>query len=484
MPLEQGGSQEAISSNIKELRAAGHPEQQAIAIAEKTARGDEEPVIRHELDLARAMAAGAIASPQRYENIWLVDLRITGTGRAWREELQEYAYRPIENYQTDDFLARCNGMPVIFEHPEGKLLNSEEFRARTIGSIFLPYHKGDEVWGIAKIWVHEALPFMADTHGSTSPGMNFAHKEGVQKVTLANGDVYMVEGTPSLPDHVAICGLGVWDKGGAPSGVNIGDQSMTEEEKAKADAEMPAWAKGIADSVSALNARMDSMDKAKADASSEEEADKKRMEEEEAKKKADAELKAKADAEGESEEEKAKREAEEKASKEAKHDSEKLETETKFADMQRTIDKLTRAMPRELTDDDRNAIAAAQSRADSVFAALGKNVPHAIMGETPLAFRRRMAGTLQVHSPAWNGVTLRDLPEKAFENAEATIYADAAVAARKPADVPFGEMREVETKTRTGHIRRERFGHPSGWMGQFMPPMKHVIAFKQSNGGV
>ena len=37
MPLEQGSSQAAISANIAELRHAGHPEQQSIAIAERVA---------------------------------------------------------------------------------------------------------------------------------------------------------------------------------------------------------------------------------------------------------------------------------------------------------------------------------------------------------------------------------------------------------------------------------------------------------------
>src|SRR5579863_9064987 len=40
MPLKSGSSQKTISANIKELRHAGHPQQQSIAIAESKARGD------------------------------------------------------------------------------------------------------------------------------------------------------------------------------------------------------------------------------------------------------------------------------------------------------------------------------------------------------------------------------------------------------------------------------------------------------------
>lgn len=37
MPLKRGSSQVAISENIREMRAAGHPENQAVAAAERMA---------------------------------------------------------------------------------------------------------------------------------------------------------------------------------------------------------------------------------------------------------------------------------------------------------------------------------------------------------------------------------------------------------------------------------------------------------------
>jgi hypothetical protein len=43
VPLKKGSSQKAISANIKELRKAGHPQAQAIAIAEEQARRTRKP---------------------------------------------------------------------------------------------------------------------------------------------------------------------------------------------------------------------------------------------------------------------------------------------------------------------------------------------------------------------------------------------------------------------------------------------------------
>lgn len=43
MPLKEGSSPKTIGANVAELVRAGHPQKQAVAIAEKTARGDAVP---------------------------------------------------------------------------------------------------------------------------------------------------------------------------------------------------------------------------------------------------------------------------------------------------------------------------------------------------------------------------------------------------------------------------------------------------------
>jgi len=171
-----------------------------------------------ELGIAKAMAAGDLVSPQRYGNVLLVALRITGTGAAYRQGIDEYVWRDPSIYLNEEFLERCQGLPVIWEHPKKRLMNSKEFNRRVVGSVMLPYTKPDEsVWGIAKIYDDEAAEELSTAQWSTSPGVRL--QTSVSK-KLEDGSKLLIEGKPSLLDHVAICALGVWDKGGPPTGVD------------------------------------------------------------------------------------------------------------------------------------------------------------------------------------------------------------------------------------------------------------------------
>jgi 8-oxo-dGTP pyrophosphatase MutT (NUDIX family) len=189
----------------------------------------------NELDIARAIASGEFGSPQQYENIWLFALRITGTGVSYRPELEEYVWRPPEIYLNAEFLARCAGLPVIIEHPPTDELNTEEYTNRVIGSIVFAYIEGDEVWGIGKIYDQRAAEVMRSHRLSTSPAVIFRDPSVNETRQLAGGKHLLVEGEPSLLDHLAICELGVWDKDGSPTGIAIGDP-----EPADGEIELPA----------------------------------------------------------------------------------------------------------------------------------------------------------------------------------------------------------------------------------------------------
>lgn len=195
-------------------------------------------LLRSELDdlgLAKAMVAGELVSPQRYGNVLLVALRITGTGASYRTAIDEFVWRDASLWLTPDAVQRCNGLPVILEHPEtevedkdGKkvkvfpLLTTEEFRERIVGTIFLPYVDEvlNELWGIAKIWDDGVAILIEKKQVSTSPGVGFSPQDEGNKYRMEDGKNLLVEGKPAIIDHLCICELGVWDRGGPPTGVD------------------------------------------------------------------------------------------------------------------------------------------------------------------------------------------------------------------------------------------------------------------------
>ena len=189
-----------------------------------------------ELGVARMMAAGELTSPQVYENVALFVIRITGTGMAYRTKWDEYVFRDPELYLNADFLARCNGLPVIFEHPKTGMLTSEEFNDRVVGTVFLPYQRGNEIWAVVKIYDRGAIELMSTQRLSTSPAVQWSNGELGTELTMANGSKLLVEERPVLLDHIAICEAGVWDKGEAPAGVTAvtvedGERVMPEEKE-------------------------------------------------------------------------------------------------------------------------------------------------------------------------------------------------------------------------------------------------------------
>lgn len=213
-------------ANIEDYPNRTHPAVKALldSDAVKSRLNGEEikadssnPVIT-ELDIAKNIRDGVLPSPQKIGNLWLFAIRISGTGLSYRPELKEYVDRSPDNYLNDEFLARCNGLPVIWKHPKGNKLDSQSFSERVIGTVFLPYVSGEEVWGIAKVFDDDAGQIMDEHQLSTSPGVTFQAGTNV-KQELKDGSSLLIEGNPKLVDHIAIVENGVWDKGGAPSGV-------------------------------------------------------------------------------------------------------------------------------------------------------------------------------------------------------------------------------------------------------------------------
>lgn len=181
-----------------------------------------------ELEVAQAIRDGELSSPQRFGNLLLVALRVTGTGASYRKSLDEFVWRDPKLYLNDHFLARCNGLEIVWQHPPAaSMLNSDEFRQRIVGTSFLPYIKGDEVWTVARIRDSDAATLLTNVELSTSPGVVFMPWDGNRKVSFSDSEL-LIEGKPSVLDHLAITeGYGVWDKTGPKSGVESSDTHAT-----------------------------------------------------------------------------------------------------------------------------------------------------------------------------------------------------------------------------------------------------------------
>ena len=183
-----------------------------------------------ELGVAKAIRDGDLTSPQYYgKDMMLVALRITGTGMSYRPQVGEFVWRDSSIYMNAEFLERCNGLEVIFRHPKKTMLNTEEFRDRIVGTIFVPYLKPEveEVWGIAKIRDMHAAKLLENEDMSTSPGVLCLGN----KTPGPDGKPILIEDKPFLLDHLAILlEPGVWDKGGPLAGVESVDAGVDEEQ--------------------------------------------------------------------------------------------------------------------------------------------------------------------------------------------------------------------------------------------------------------
>jgi len=182
----------------------------------------------NELELAEAIRDEELTSPQYIEQVCLVDMRISGTGFSYRPKLNEWVFRRDTVYLTPEFLQRCNGIPIIMEHPDTQILNSDEFAKRVVGTMFLPYIKGDEVWGIAKLYDRGAISMITSDQLSTSPSVVFRDTKVNYTIDLEEGGHLLIEGPPSFVDHLAICEKGVWDKGEEASGIRIDSEAIGE----------------------------------------------------------------------------------------------------------------------------------------------------------------------------------------------------------------------------------------------------------------
>lgn len=408
----------------------------------------------NETDVAALIADGTLSSPQYFINMWMFAIRVTGTGVTWRSADQQMAFRNPDDYLTPEFLQRVAGVPLIWLHPEKNKLDSDEFAKRVIGTLTNSWVADNgEVWAIARVYDAEAAGIMATRQLSTSPTVTYS--EVPDAIAKIDGQPLLVEGSPVLLDHVAVCEQGVWDKLLPPGGVKS-DSIPKEAEKMDEEKFLELFNK-------CMDARI-----AKADSEAKDAKEKADAEEKEAE-----EAKAKADSEEKAANEKADAEVKEKADAEA---DEKMAKEKADSQLRQEIAELRSRIPVELSDEERNEVADAQVKADSVFSSFGKRAPVPLSGEKPMAYRRRMMIQLQEHSADYKTVDLSSIADSALLNvAEKQIYADAQKSASL--SVGPGMLREIKRADATGRQISTFEGDPAATWAPFQSGKRQVTSF-------
>ncbi|EGX2064255.1 DUF2213 domain-containing protein [Salmonella enterica subsp. enterica serovar Stanley] len=424
-----------------------------------------------ELEVAERIRDGTVPSPVKFSNMWLVNLRITGTGLAYRAGEKEHVWRDPKLYLNEEFLRRCNGLPVIANHPDDAVLTEEDFKSRIVGSVMLPYIRGDEVWAVCRVYLQSIVEEITEGGVSTSPTVVFNSTSG--NVEVQEGDTnFLIEGVPFLVDHIALVtkdhgSLGVWDKDRIPAGVEVTNTGEIEMEKE----ELKALLQGVVSNVlSDINqkidgvvTRMDSMeqrDKVRADA------------EEQAKK--EAEEKAKADEAAEEQ-----RKADEAAAKEAEEKAKADEAAAKDAEEKAKADSEAEEQRKadEEAEKERNdsALAEAQAKADSAFSACGKNAPAPFSGENALDYRKRALIAMQKHSPAHKDVNIRAIADSAtLAVLEDAIFSAARQSIEKEMMSTQGQLHKRIRSDEAGRRITEYQGDPNVWLGAFKIPGRRL----------
>ncbi len=471
----------------------------------------EEKLARGELDdyaAAEAVRDGLLPSPTQFGEFWLFALRVTGTGAAWRDSIEEYAYREKKLWTSPDFLKRASSIPITWGHPEKSGLTSDEYRERSIGNAVLSYVDGDSVWCVAKIFDADSSKLMQEgSFRSTSPGITTS-KGSVSSVS-DTGATVLVEALPLTVDHLAICEQGVWDTGGPPAGIRIDaitkeqKSSMTPEEEAKLKQERDDAIKR-ADAAEAKEreradkakkdeeaenerANVEKAEKEKADRKARHDAPRQDGESEEAwdKRKADARKDETAEEKKEREEREKLAEIEDKKKKDAAAATETVNANVdELQDARRADSKRLEALEAEIarlkkqpTMDDANAIATAYHRYDSIYQMLGERVPQHMPGESPIAYRRRLADGLRKHTRTWKEQVIHDaVAGPAFDIIEQNVIDEALAEAKHPTRTDANAGRLIErTTTQNGKTRTEFYGDSAVAYAPFESP---VMSFK------
>lgn len=120
-----------------------------------------------------------------------------------------------------------------------------------------------------------------------------------------------------------------------------------------------------------------------------------------------------------------------------------------------------------LSPSDRDALSAAQSRWDSIAQMFGDTVPAPLHGESPIAYRKRLATKYQKHSPSFKAARFDSIDDDSFGGIEEQIRMDAQAYARTPSVMPAGRLIPIVRYDEAGRKITEYSGDMDVWLNHF-----------------
>ena len=120
----------------------------------------------------------------------------------------------------------------------------------------------------------------------------------------------------------------------------------------------------------------------------------------------------------------------------------------------------------------------ARARLDEIIQPFNRSAPRPFTDENAELYRKRTLPIAQQYAPRFQNVKIDDARGSAFDLLEKQIYEDVRQEAKRPTQIPDGELREVVRRDATGRPFYEYFGSPSVWLNDFTTNKKKLIGIR------
>jgi hypothetical protein len=143
---------------------------------------------------------------------------------------------------------------------------------------------------------------------------------------------------------------------------------------------------------------------------------------------------------------------------------ENQELRVRIANAEAAVWRLSRGV----AGDERDALAAAQARADSVACHFGERVSAPTPGETSLSYRRRILRPFLQHSPQFKEAAIDIADDATLGLIENRIFVDATNAARTAAEARPGVLTAFQERDGAGRLITKFSGDMMAWLSPFV----------------